>query len=248
MVRTVNWVVVVGMLLTYSAGAVAQPPETFGTAKRLAATIHEEIGREITIYCGCPYVRTGRSGGDLDRDACGLAARKNEKRSDRLEWEHVVPASWIGERHGCWTEGHPDCLKNDGTPFKGRKCCTKRGVDPAFMAAHNDLHNLFPAGGEVNGDRKHHPFGTVDGEPRAYGGCDFELGGRPKVAEPGEGVHGELARAMLYMAETYGVDVRMSHDELTKWHEADPAAPWETERARRIEAATGQRNPYLTGP
>ena len=56
--------------------------------------------------------------------------------------------------------------KNDGTRFKGRKCCTKRGVDPDFMEAHNDLHNLLPAGGELNGGGLNHPFGEVDGEPR----------------------------------------------------------------------------------
>jgi deoxyribonuclease-1 len=27
-------------------------------------------------------------------------------------------------------------------------------VDPTFEAAHNDLYNLFPAKGEINGDRK----------------------------------------------------------------------------------------------
>ena len=98
------------------------------------------------------------------------------------------------------------------------------------------------------GNRKHHPFGTVEGEPRTYGTCDFELGGSPKVAEPTGRARGELARAMLYMAETYEVDVRMSHEELKSWHEADPPEPWETVRAGRIEAATGQRNPYVTGP
>ena len=53
-------------------------------------------------------------------------------------------------------------MKSDGTPFKGRKCCTKSGVDPAFMAAYTDPHNLFPAGGEVNGDRSAYPFGRVE--------------------------------------------------------------------------------------
>ena len=176
-----NVIIVLPLLLAYSGMALGQPPETFAAAKRLAAAIHEDISHQLTVYCGCPYVRTGRSGGDLDRDACGLTARQNEKRSDRLEWEHVVPASWIGEQHSCWSDGHPRCVTKDGSPFKGRKCCTKRGVDPAFMAAHNDVHNLLPAGGEVNGDRLHHPFGTVAGEPRAYGTCDFEVGGAPKV-------------------------------------------------------------------
>ena len=241
-------VIAVCLLCAYTAGTSAQPPETFGATKKLAAEIHEAIGHQVTIYCGCPYDRKGRSGGDLDRDTCGMTARKSEKRSDRLEWEHVVPASWIGENHSCWSEGDPLCVKSDGTRFKGRKCCTKRGVDPEFMEAHNDLHNLLPAGGELNGDRLNHPFGEVDGEARVYGECDFEVGGKPKVAEPIEGARGELARAMLYMAKRYGVNVRMPRETLMQWDENDPAEPWERERAERIEASTGQMNPYIGTP
>ena len=222
--------------------ATAQSPERFGAAKKLLAGIHEELGQLETLYCGCPYVRKGRSGGDIDREACGLEARKNEKRSDRVEWEHVVPASWMGQGRGCWTDGDALCVKKDGKSFKGRKCCLKPGVDPAFVAAHNDPHNLFPASGEVNGDRLNHPFGTVEGEPRRYGSCDFEVGGSPKVAEPADAVRGELARAMLYMVDRYGVDVRMDRETLVAWDEADPPLAWESERARRIEALTGLHN------
>ena len=135
--------------------------------------------------------------------------------------------------------------KNDGTRFKGRKCCTKRGVDPEFMEAHNDLHNLVPAGGELNGDRLHHPYGEVTGEPRVYGKCDFEVAGSPKLAEPAETIRGEIARAMLYMAEQYGVNVRMPAETLLEWHKANPAEPWERERAKRVEAATGRTNRYI---
>ena len=49
---------------------------------------------------------------------------------------------------------------------------------------------------------------TVAGESRGYGVCDFEIGGRPKVAEPTAWVRGELARAVLYTAERCGADVR----------------------------------------
>ena len=55
-----------------------------------------------------------------------------------------------------------------------------------------------------------------------YGTCDFEIAGRPKVAEPSKRVRGKLARAMLYMTERYAVDVRMQRDELLGWHRADP--------------------------
>ena len=74
-------------------------------------------------------------------------------------------------------------------------------------------------------------------EERVYGICDFQVGGSPKVAEPAESFRGELARAMLYMAERYDTDVRMSPEELVGSHEADPPDEWETERARRILAS-----------
>ena len=102
-------VITLCVLCAYTAGTAAQPPETFASAKKLAADIHEAIGFQVTVYCGCPYERKNRSGGDLDRDACDITARKNEKRSGRLEWEHVVPASWIGENHSCWSEGDAVC-------------------------------------------------------------------------------------------------------------------------------------------
>ena len=227
---------------------MGQPPATFAAAKRLLSGIHEDIGHLTTVYCSCPYSRKGRTGGDIDRDACSLKARKNDKRSDRVEWEHVVPASWFGRDRSCWSDGHTLCVKKNGKSFKGRKCCLKPGVDPSFVDAHNDPHNLFPAGGEVNGDRSAYPYGTIEGEPRSYGACDFEVGGRPKVAEPADAVRGELARAMLYMAERYAVDVRVTHEELLEWHESDSPDHWERVRARRIEAATGLRNPYIGVP
>lgn len=184
----------------------------------------------------------------LVNEACGLKARKNEKRSNRVEWEHVVRASWMGEDRTCWRKGDSLCVKKDGKAFKGRKCCLKSGVDPDFVAAHNDPHNLFPAGGEVNGDRLNHPFGIVQDEPRAYGACDFEVGGRPKVAEPADSVRGQLARAMHYMADRYGVDVRMAREELLAWHDSDPPAQRERERSRQIEALTGLVNDYIDSP
>ena len=79
--RAVNWIA--AALLMSSAPAMGQSPNTFDAAKKLLSDIHEDIGHLETLYCGCPYTRTGRSGGDVDRDACGLEARKNDERSDR---------------------------------------------------------------------------------------------------------------------------------------------------------------------
>lgn len=235
----------VGGLLLSLTTTMGQSPDKFDQAKRLLAGVHEDIGHLETLYCGCSYTRKGRSGGDIDREDCGLETRKNDKRSDRVEWEHVVPASWFGKGLPCWSRGHELCVDKNGKAFKGRKCCTKDGVDPDFMAAHNDPHNLFPASGEVNADRLNHPYGTVEDELRKYGSCDFEVGGSPRVAEPPPGVRGEIARAMLYMADRYAVNVKIPRRRLLKWHQTDPTAAWEKERATRIKAKTGLRNPYI---
>ena len=216
-----------------------EPPQSFSQAKILLAQIHEDLGLLTTFYCSCPYVRQGRSGGDIDRDVCDLKARKNEMRSDRLEWEHVVPASWIGRGRACWDTGHTDCEK------KGRECCAK--VDPEFIAAYVSPHNLFPSSGEVNGDRSAHPFGTVPGEARNYGACDFEVGGTPKVAEPPSGVRGEIARAMLYMVDAHGVSVRRDREKLIRDSKSDPPEDWEIRRARAIYERTDLWQHWILG-
>ena len=223
----------------------AASPRTYPAAKGFLADVHEEIRHLRTLYCKCPYVRRGRSNGDVDRESCAFKSREDNQDKGDIEWEHVVPASWFGEHLSCWTQGHERCRKKDGTRFAKRKCCLKPGVDEAFAKAHNDPHNLFPAVMEVNNGRRNHGFGTVTGEPRCYGECDFEVRGRPKVAEPAESVRGEIARAMLYMMERHGADVKMSRDELTRWSKEDPPDAWECERARRIHAATGLANPFV---
>ena len=73
--------IVIAMFLS-AAPVMGQPPATFAAAKRLLSGIHEDIGHLTTVYCSCPYSRKGRTGGDIDRDACSLKARKNDKRSD----------------------------------------------------------------------------------------------------------------------------------------------------------------------
>lgn len=223
-----------------------EPPRTFQAAKKYLADLHESIGQLQTIYCGCPYERTTASGGDVDRESCGLTARKNDTRSDRVEWEHVVPASWFGQTRACWIlkdEVYPEC---DGR--SGRDCCQR--VNPAFTQAHNDPNNLFPSSGEVNGDRSNYPYGEIPGEIRVYGACDFEMGVASvgKIAEPPNGpTRGTLARAMLYMSSTYGADIRLPLSIVWQWHIDHPASPWEIERARRIAADTGLRNRWILG-
>ena len=238
-------------MLVWGVEASSQSPENFCAAKMLLAEVHAEIGHSSSLYCGCDFVRAmddycdQLSGGDIDRESCGLKARKNEDRSDRIEWEHVVPASWFGNTRSCWTQGNELCVNDKGKAYKGRNCCLTEGVDPEFMAMHNDPNNLFPSEGELNGDRRNYPYGTVKDEHRVYGTCDFEVGGKPRVAEIAQTVQGEVARAMLYMRTKYDIDVKQSYEQLLRWHADDPPKDWETERAKKIAAKTNFRNTFI---
>ena len=55
-------------------------------------------------------------------------------------------------------------------------------------------------------------------------------------------IQGDVARAWLYMSDTYGI--RLSRQEramFEAWHEADPVSAFELLRDQRIEAIQGEQ-------
>lgn len=235
------------LMMLFATPALAEPPTSFSGAKSLLANIHEDIGHLKTLYCGCPYKRKASGSGGLMDPAVGCPniVKEGKSRTTRTEWEHVVPAARMGQHLACWNPGIDACVKSDGTRFKGRKCCEKH--NPAFRAAHNDPHNLFPANGQLNGDRSNHPFGVVEGEPRKYGACDFEVGGSPKRAEYSKAVKGDVARAILYMHAMHSIAVPYDLDQLMRDSAEDPPEIWEIKRAMAILEKTGLRNRFILG-
>jgi deoxyribonuclease-1 len=230
--------------------AFGEPPPrpfaTFDAAKRADRNaIYSEAHTDF--YCGCKWTphpdNLTSSGGRIDPADCRYRPRKNAKRGSILEWEHVVPASFFGQHRACWRKGHEKCEKG-GKPFKGRACCAK--VDKTFKRIEADLHNLTPAVGELNGDRSNLPYGLVDGEPRLYGVCNFEIGGKSRLTEPREEVRGDAARIWLYMADTYKIKLSAAQRKMfEEWSAADPVDDWERLRDTRIWSAQGNRNPFL---
>jgi deoxyribonuclease-1 len=235
-------------LALVSTLALADPPPrpfaSFDSAKRVARdAIYSE--HHTDFYCGCAFTPTkSRSGGTIDATSCGYTPRKNKARGRVLEWEHVVPAAFFGQHRTCWRKGHEKCVNSKGVAFKGRKCCAK--VDRTFRRIEADLHNLTPAVGELNGDRSNLPYGIVDGEPREYGACDFEISGKPRVTEPRDEVRGDAARIWLYMTDTYKIKLTTVQRKMfEQWSAADPVDAFERLRDTRIDAAQGNRNPHV---
>ncbi len=203
---------------------------SFSTARRW---LYERVyaDHRLTLYCGCDY--------DVDRvvdlAGCGVVARKNETRALRVEAEHAMPASRFGSHLPCWQSG-------------GRAECLK--TNAVFEGAHNDLHNLFPVVGEINGDRSNYTWARIEGEERLYGDCDFEVDFKGKTAEAAKEVQGDVARANLYMAEVWGpllgFELTEAEAKLYRpWDKGDKPDVWELERNTRIAAIEGITNPFI---
>jgi len=68
--------------------------------------------------------------------------------------------------------------------------------------------------------------------------------------EPRPAIRGDVARTYLYMNWAYpghGIISRSNQKLFEAWNRADPVDDWERERARRIEAIQGNRNPFIWG-
>lgn len=212
---------------------------TFATAKRrLERDVYFDADSRIDIYCGCAFDEDGA----IDASSCGIAPRRNAERAMRMEWEHMVPAARFGQHRACWRG--ETCANS-----RGRACCSRSpetGGDVEFRAMEGDLHNLAPAAGELNGDRSNRAYGIVAGEPRAYGACDFEVDFDNDVAEPADSIRGDVARAWLYMAGEYGMQLTPEERaQCETWHADDPPDAWELLRDERIDGAQGNANAFV---
>ncbi len=217
------------------------PAFAFESYQAVKQALYGEIfaSTRKTLYCQCPFDAERR----LDLNACGYLSPGGGKRAKRVEVEHVVPASWIGEGRSCWRQ--KICMNPKGKSYKGRKCCLK--IDPAFRAAYQDLHNLWPTVGEVNERRRNYGFGLIDGEQRHFGRCDIEIDRQTRKAEPRPEIRGDIARISLYMANAH--HIRLSADQrhlFEVWHQSDPPDADERRRNQLIRELQGNGNPLVS--
>ncbi|WP_153772782.1 endonuclease [Pseudomonas sp. MNR3A] len=226
----------VALLLSVATPALANPPATFAEAKVVAKQkiyLDQASSAMGELYCGCKWTWVGKSGGRIDPASCGLQARKQQTRADRTEWEHIVPAWTLGHQRQCWKNG-------------GREHCADD--DPVFRAMEADLFNLYPAVGEVNGDRSNFNYGMASGVGQQYGQCKTRVDFNQRAAEPRDEVKGLVARTTFYMFDRYGLNMsRQQQQLLMAWDKQYPVTAWERERDRRIAGIMGHANPFVSG-
>ena len=233
------WGALLALVLAWSPGP-ALALQNYSAVKR---ALYEDVfaKERRTLYCGCPFDANRRPA----LQACGYRSPGGGTRSKRVEIEHVVPASWIGAGRACWTQ--KICRDREGRTFKGRKCCL--AIDPAFRAAYQDMHNLWPTIGEVNEARSNYRFGLIDGELRVFGRCDVEIERHRRMVEPRPAIRGDIARTGLYMEAMHGIRLNAAQRDLYEtWHREDPPDTEERRRHRLIERLQGRHNPWIGKP
>ena len=208
--------------------------KSFSKSKKLLLKLYKD--NPVTLYCACSY-----KGKKPNLSSCGYIPKKNKKRANRIEWEHVVPAHAFGQSFSEWRKGNSKCVTKKGKKFKGRKCAEKVNLEYKRMQA--DMYNLYPAIGEVNGRRSNYSMAIIKGEKREFGKCDVEI--KNHKVEPREEIRGEIARTYLYMDLVYpgrGIISKKNRKLFDTWDQSDPVDKWECERAKRIERIQGNRN------
>ncbi len=133
----------------------------------------------------------------------------------------------------------------------------------------SDIWSLRPSHQSPNSARSNNPFGEVDDASAQWYGVDaqgnyFSTGTIPANAddfselsngvwEPRESQKGDVARAVYYFYTMYPTQAGAiagvcDPQTLYSWHLADPVSAFELQRNDRIEAAQGNRNPYVDDP
>lgn len=155
----------------------------------------------------------------------------NAKTKRFINIEHVYPMSWVVNKIGCGD----------------RDLC--RRYSDLFNQIEADMHNMYPSRRDLNYERGSLAFGTVLGEKREYDDVDFEVDLRKRIVEPTQESRGNIARAMLYMADAYELKIFNKQFKLLKaWHSQDLPSKRELLRNDLIEKVQGNRNHFIDYP
>ena len=140
--------------------------------------------------------------------------------------EHVFPMSWVTRKLRCG---------------KREQC---RHNSSRFNLIESDMHNLYPALRDVNQARGSMAFAEIKGENHYFKGCDFEVDFHARRVEPRPEARGRIARAMLYMADEYDLDLYQRQRRLMEqWNRRYPPDAEERRHNRAVKRIQGKANP-----
>ena len=147
--------------------------------------------------------------------------------SDRIKFDYIYNAQRLVKHYGCIT---------------ARQCSSNE----SFNAAYEDMHNIYPIERKVDLDRRGSLFGITAVNARTNE-CGYSVSFQ--TFYPPAHARGNVARAILYMHQTYQLPLLGGTLAMYKaWNNEDP--PDDAERARNnaIAAIQNKRNPYIDDP
>lgn len=210
--------------------------QSFSSAKKkLEKEIYLQAQERHTIYCNAEF--------DDHKNVIppnGFQSDQYQKRSKRIEWEHIVPAENFGRNFSEWRLGNKLCVNSKGQSYKGRRCAEKSNAEYRYMQA--DMYNLYPAIGSVNASRSNFNFVMLGNVKNSFGSCAMKI--NEHKVEPPESSRGVIARTYLYMDSLYP-NYKMSRQQrqlMNAWNKTYPVNAWECERAKRIQRIQGNPN------
>ena len=168
---------------------------------------------------------------------------KNQKRAERLEWEHIVPVSRLAKNLACWNTA---ICCNQKICYKGRHCCQK--IDPYFLKMATDLHNIVPEIGELNLIRSNYSFAELPYiKSDQFGSCKFKIDRKYRKVEPNQSVKGIIARTYLYMNDCYNLNLSLEEKKLfNKWNYKYPPNSWEIDWNTKVYKMQHTDNKYIS--
>ena len=213
--------------------------DSFSKAKRLLMqNVYNATEMRKTVYCDAKF--------DEKKQVIlpqGFNDSLYTSRSNRIEFEHVVPAENFGRAFKEWREGDGQCVSSKGKPYKGRKCAEKVNHEYRLMQA--DGYNLFAAIGSVNAYRSNYNFQMMPDTQSDFGSCDFHV--EDRKAQPPQQARGLIARTYLYFDATYP-QFRLSKQQkqlFTAWDKQYPVSTFECQKAKIVASYQHNSNPIL---
>ena len=227
------------LLIPQTFAQTDEKPSNFREAKKQMVKIFSSLNNPATLYCGCRIIFTKNGGYRPDLQNCDYQISSDYERGKRIEAEHIVPVWEFAHKMNCWTQ----VLKGSG-----RDNC--ENTDEKFNLIEADLHNLYPAIGEVNKDRASNSFveNLRDKDnPDGYGKCEMFYNRAHHLSQPTERSRGIVARAYLYMNARYGL--HLNHKQLRmyrSWNQKYKPTDDECKRNYIITKIQGNDNPFVT--
>lgn len=140
---------------------------------------------------------------------------------------HIYSTSWIRDHLRC------------GPP----KHC--RDESEEYRRITSDLHNIVPADARIELERSTAIFQELPEDVPA-GNCGLKRSFQ--IIEPPDAIKGDIARAILYMVETYKLPLLGNLQQYQRWNEIDPPSTEEIERNRKIRELQGSSNRFISDP